>query len=103
MWNGIRGNKSRRTWHVKNAVRLVREYSSYKTLSWISLSEDLRVCGRMILKCILTPKRERERETEWCETWNGSEWVRIIRPMMGNLKKIAINLPVQYESESLTS
>jgi hypothetical protein len=41
---------------VKNAVRLGRGQNSYKTLPWISLSEDLRVYGRMILKCISTKK-----------------------------------------------
>lgn len=28
-----------------------------------------------------------KKDTEWCENWNGSERVRIIRPMMGNFKK----------------
>jgi hypothetical protein len=28
-----------------------------------------------------------KKDTEWCEAWNGSERVRIIRPMMAKFKK----------------
>lgn len=45
-----------------------------------------------------------KKDRDWCETWNGSERVRIVRPMMGNFKKkMAMDLGVQYESESMTS
>jgi hypothetical protein len=39
---------------MKNGVRLGRGQNSYGILSWISLSEDLRVYGKMIVKCIST-------------------------------------------------
>jgi len=44
-----------------------------------------------------------KKDKDWCETWNGSKRVRIIRPLMGKFKKMAMNLRTQYESESLTS